>query len=272
MRSAANTWSSQADWLLEASEWHRRDAAAAAVEPLCGICDICGVERTFSGLVGPALRESLLCQTCGNNSRQRAAAAVLLAALSQPQHAHVYCTEQASAFYLGLRRRLGHLRGSEYVSGIYQRLRLSAWLLWRHRIPEMVHHQDVMALNFADACLDGIVSLDVLEHVHDYRLALREFARVLRPGGVLVLTVPFYENLAESDQIAWLDAGGAVQHQGIPEYHGDPLSGGVLCFHHFGWDLLVAMRQAGFAEASACRIQDSTRGLPQGQWVLRAWR
>jgi hypothetical protein len=44
----------------------------------------------------------------------------------------------------------------------------------------------------------------------------------------------------------------------------------VLCFHHFGWDLLDAMRESGFAEAEALRIADPERGLPEPQWVLRA--
>ena len=57
-----------------------------------------------------------------------------------------------------------------------------------------------------------------------------------------------------------------------PEYHGDPLGGGVLCFHHFGWDLLDAMRECGFAEAEALRVRDPERGLPEAQWVLRARR
>lgn len=266
-----DAWESRADWLGVADEWRRRDAAALAVatEPLSGNCDLCGPGRNFAGLAAPVLRESLLCGGCHTNARQRAAAAVLLDALPQPARARVYCTEQASAFYLGLRRRLGRLHGSEYAIGAAQRLRLSAWL-WRHRVPELVVRQDVTALTFDTASLDGIASLDVLEHVPDFRAALREFARVLRPGGVLALTVPFYENASASEQIAWPDSGGGIRYQGAPEYHGDPLSGGVLCFHHFGWDLLDALREAGFADAVACRVQDPARGLPQGQWVLRA--
>lgn len=57
-------------------------------------------------------------------------------------------------------------------------------------------------LRLAGGSLDGVVSLDVLEHVPDYRAALREFSRVLKPGGVLVLTVPFHEGNAGSEQIA----------------------------------------------------------------------
>lgn len=43
---------------------------------------------------------------------------------------------------------------------------------------------------FAAASYDTIVSLDVIEHIADDRSVLREFARLLRPDGRLVLTVP----------------------------------------------------------------------------------
>ena len=46
------------------------------------------------------------------------------------------------------------------------------------------------ALPFADGSLDAVVSASVLEYVPDPGAVLAECARVLRPGGVLVCTVP----------------------------------------------------------------------------------
>ncbi len=46
------------------------------------------------------------------------------------------------------------------------------------------------ALPLADACADVVTSFTVLEHVADERQALRELRRVLKPDGVLVITVP----------------------------------------------------------------------------------
>src|SRR5262245_22180597 len=43
---------------------------------------------------------------------------------------------------------------------------------------------------FADASFDAITLWDVLEHVHEPRVVLNELARLLRPGGLLVLSLP----------------------------------------------------------------------------------
>jgi SAM-dependent methyltransferase len=48
------------------------------------------------------------------------------------------------------------------------------------------------ALPYDDGCFDAVVSFDVLEHVDDPLLALREVRRVLRPGGSAWLVFPTY--------------------------------------------------------------------------------
>jgi SAM-dependent methyltransferase len=51
-------------------------------------------------------------------------------------------------------------------------------------------HADVCRLPLVDASIDAIVSANLLEHVPDDALALREAARIIRPGGMLALVVP----------------------------------------------------------------------------------
>ncbi len=45
-------------------------------------------------------------------------------------------------------------------------------------------------LPFADGSFDAIICSEVMEHVHDYRAAAAELARVTRPGGRVAVTIP----------------------------------------------------------------------------------
>jgi SAM-dependent methyltransferase len=49
---------------------------------------------------------------------------------------------------------------------------------------------DALALPFPDETFDRIIAAEVLEHVTDDSTAARELTRVLRPGGILAVTVP----------------------------------------------------------------------------------
>ena len=49
---------------------------------------------------------------------------------------------------------------------------------------------DVFKLPFPNDHFDRVICAEVMEHVHDYPAAIRELARVLRPGGSMGLTIP----------------------------------------------------------------------------------
>jgi SAM-dependent methyltransferase len=49
---------------------------------------------------------------------------------------------------------------------------------------------DALALPFADGTFDRVIASEVLEHIPDDTSAMRELARVLRPGGSMAVTVP----------------------------------------------------------------------------------
>jgi SAM-dependent methyltransferase len=63
-----------------------------------------------------------------------------------------------------------------------------------HYCRERGHHRlargDAAALPLADESVDVVTALDLLEHIGDDARAVREFVRVLRPGGLLIATVP----------------------------------------------------------------------------------
>ena len=51
---------------------------------------------------------------------------------------------------------------------------------------------DALRLPFPDGAFDKVVCAEVLEHVPDDSAAMTELARVLRPGGMLAVSVPRY--------------------------------------------------------------------------------
>lgn len=52
-------------------------------------------------------------------------------------------------------------------------------------------NQDIESMTFSDESFDGLICLEVLEHVRNPFKAVSEIRRVLRTGALLLLTVPF---------------------------------------------------------------------------------
>jgi SAM-dependent methyltransferase len=74
--------------------------------------------------------------------------------------------------------------------------------LCRERGHENLVLASATALPFADASFDAAIALDVLEHIPDDALAATELARVLKPGGIAVVTVPAYQELWSGHDVA----------------------------------------------------------------------
>ena len=216
------------------------------VEGTCGVCRRpssfwVDLEYTVPNARVPNWRERLCCRHCSLNNRMRAALHYLDQSL--PEGGAIYVTEQTTLLYELLSRRYAGAVGSEFVCD--GTLRGEANVAG-------VRFEDVTALSFASASLDAILTFDVLEHVPDYKRAITEFARCLRPDGHLIMTVPFELSSPTTITRARLQQDGSIEHLLPPEMHGDPLnSGGILAYYNFGWDLLDGFRSAGFADVAA---------------------
>ncbi len=64
--------------------------------------------------------------------------------------------------------------------------------LARERTGSEIIERSITALPFGDGTFEAIVTGDVLYHVEDPAAALREFARCVRPGGVVLVNEPAY--------------------------------------------------------------------------------
>jgi SAM-dependent methyltransferase len=130
-----------------------------------------------------------------------------------------------------------------------------------------VQCQDVQQLTYPDASFDLVTSTEVFEHVPDDRRAFAEVYRVLRPGGLLVFTVPLMDTgpTLERAEIRY----NRIVHLVTPEYHGDRLRGrrGVLAFRTYGPDITDRLRAAGF-DAWLERIEDPAHAITDGRVVV----
>jgi len=202
----------------------------------------CGAVEAARGWL-PNWRERMVCPRCALNNRQRVIADAARRAVCgyRDRRPDVYLMEQVTPIFKWMNESVPQARciGSEYLGPDVE----------PGQPVRGIRHEDVERLSFADASFDLILSNDVLEHVADPQKALAEACRVLRPGGVLLMTVPFHLDKAVSERRAAL-VDGALTHF-LPEvYHGNPVSDeGSLVFTDFGWDFLQDMRDAGFASA-----------------------
>ena len=236
---------------------------------LPGYCDPC--ERTVDLLVDyryartdgdrliPNWRERLVCP-CGLNSRVRASLHTFRRYCKPRPSDPIYMTEQVTPLFRWLSQRYSNLTGSEYLG--------RAIPLGSTRA-DGVRNESVTGLSFAAGSFRHLLSFDVFEHVPDYPAALAECARVLRPGGYLLFTVPFLSHAEQTLVRARVGPDGNIDHLEEPEYHGDPMvADGCLCFYHFGWDLLAVCRAAGFASAKVIAVWSPEFGYLGGNRLL----
>ncbi len=220
-------------------------------------------------------REFGQCSECGAITRIRLVAEFIDRAVRNYLNPTIYLTEQLTPLYKLLRQHHSGLIGSEYVPD--RSLRSKAEQRLRAYLGDptaTLRHEDGCALTFADESIHLVGSFDVLEHIPDYRQAIREFVRVLRPAGQLFLTAPFLPASEATLVRAQIDptADNGIRHLLSPEYHGNPTdpAGGVLCFYHFGWDLLGELRRQGFRSVALAEAWSRETAVFGNQQVIVA--
>jgi SAM-dependent methyltransferase len=116
-------------------------------------------------------------------------------------------------------------------------------------------------LTFADCEFDLVITQDVMEHVLDPARAFREIARILRPGGAHVFTVPIYAGRETRIRARYSEHGG-IEHLESPEYHANPIDPkGSLVATEWGNDLPRVIAAQSEMETDRLRFDDSRFGL-----------
>lgn len=130
--------------------------------------------------------------------------------------------------------------------------------------PGVTHQVDITRTGLPDAAYDVVIANHVLEHIDDDRAAMRELFRLLKPGGVAVLSVPLnasrqetYENAAAHGTAERFAHFSAEDHK-----------------RYYGLDFADRLAGVGFA-TSIFRLppEDEVRyGLQRDEWLTIATR
>ena len=91
-------------------------------------------------------------------------------------------------FYLNMFRYVSQCRlvGADLDWPVIQKARRNIG----HLPDMMLNNANIYALPYPDNTFDGVILSEVLEHIEDDVAGLREILRVLKPGGVVAITVP----------------------------------------------------------------------------------
>lgn len=85
---------------------------------------------------------------------------------------------------------LGGDKNSNYASYLQGDFSVTTLNFNQNARPDILHDLE-HPLPIADSSYDAVMLMNVLEHIFEYRQLLKEAARVLRPGGRMLILVPF---------------------------------------------------------------------------------
>ena len=235
-----------------------------------GLCNICGLQSAFfcKNLIHP--RDFLTCMHCGSTSRYRSVARGVLRALSELSGVHV--ASMAAVQYVQFPRIIKVYDTQVAFSLGVVTYPLPHYLAQNPNIElflsdlnsvtndkgpngEYISQQNLESLSYDSNKFDIVITSDVMEHVRQPQRAHGEIARVVRPGGVYIFTVPHTRDQYETQcRVKINNPADPSQDEYLEEkvYHGDPNSGdAALVYQIFGRDIDDQLNALGF-DVSYC--------------------
>ena len=233
--SAATTRRLVAAWFADRRQFARKWLART--------CPICGYTGMFIS-VGHPPRWDARCPHCGSRERHR-----LL---------HLWITQGGGNRLAG--RRILHFAPERTVqrqmrgNPLYESADL-------HQ-PGVTHKVDITRVPLPDGSYDVVIANHVLEHIPDDRQAMRELFRLLKPGGIALLSVPINATRRETYEDVAITAPQERQARFGAEDH----------VRFYGLDFTDRLTEAGFSP-SVFRVspeEEVRYGLLRDEWITVA--
>lgn len=218
-----------------------------------GMCDICETDVTFESK-SDWFRDHLLCQICRSIPRERA----LMRVIKQfrPDFSELTIHE-SSPIQRGVSARLAREcrdYGYSYYfpdvppGGIDNRTNARC--------------ENIEQLTFPDDAFDLFVTQDVMEHVFEPKAAFQQIARVLKPEGAHIFTVPLVNKSRATRRRASRLESGEIIHHIEPTYHGNPVEPtGSLVTVDWGYDIASYVTSITGMPTIIVQIDDLDAGI-----------
>lgn len=105
----------------------------------------------------------------------------------------------------------------------------------------------------------------------DPRRGFAEIARILKPGGCHVFTVPWNPGDRTRERARLVN--GSLQHLQAPQYHGDPVdASGSLVFTDFGSDIADIIRESGGMQTTILQLKHGAYGIEGDVFLFHSSR
>lgn len=123
-----------------------------------------------------------------------------------------------------------------------------------------VRCENIEHMTFEDGSFDLMITQDVMEHVLNPGKAFEDIARVLKPGGAHVFTVPIYKG--KKTLVRAVEAPEGVKYLEEAQYHGNPIDRkGSLVVTEWGEELIEFITLHGGLATTVHRIVDRKLGI-----------
>lgn len=122
--------------------------------------------------------------------------------------------------------------------------------------------EDLETLTFADNSFDLLITQDFVKHIFNPLKASKDIARVLKPGGAHIFSVPIMNKSLPTQRWAALKSDGLIDFIMPAEYHGNPVDEkGSLVTMHYGYDLAGIITQHTQCPTTIVQIDNIELGI-----------
>jgi SAM-dependent methyltransferase len=212
-----------------------------------GFCPVCETKTKFSSTTYE-YREDLVCHNCGAPSRKR----LLALALDKFRPNWRFLTiHESSPHGKHFFKHCSKYSASQYYPNENLGIDINGF-----------RNENIEKLTFEDNVFDIFITQDVFEHLYNPEKAFSEIARVLKPGGVHIFTVPIHNMLGKTE--IWAKAGenGEPIFLKTEEWHGNPVSSeGSPCTMHYGYDIVDMIQKSSGMETVIYRDLSEMSGI-----------